>query len=274
MAFFKENKCFLIWLSAVCLSVVFRLVIMLKLTEYDTGFIKSSAFGITVTLFVVFLLIVVFAASFISASAVEAKKTQKHFLITSLFSFALGVSTAVSCVLDNYSGVPAFLRILCVCFGVLSAVFFIAFALRPFIHFSFSPMFTAIPLIFLIVKSAVIFIKCSYHTLINDTLFDVGAYCLSMLLFLEIARSTNNGGDKNSIKKFSAFCTSASIFLFCASVPKILLAVFNSSALNIGIGDSVFLLFLGAFTSSLLFARVNFAKEGRHRSGVYYTGKH
>lgn len=274
MAFLKENKCFLIWLSAVCLSVVFRLVEMLKLTEYDTGFIKSPALGIAIGLFVVFLLIVVFAASFISASAIEAKKSQRFILVTSLFSLVLGITTAVSCVLDNYSGVPAFLRILCVCFGVLSAVFFIAFALRPFIHFSFSPMFTAIPLIFLIVKSAVIFIKCSYHALINDTLFDMCACCLTMLLFLEITKSANNQGSRNSIKKFSALSASASIFLFCASVPKILIAAVFPSALNSGIGDSVFFLFLGAFACSLMFTRVKFAKEGVRRSGVYYTGKH
>ena len=256
------------------MSVVFRIFEMLKLTEYDTGFIKSPALGIAIGLFVVFLLIVMFAASFISASAIEAKKTQKHSLLTSLFSLALGIVTVISCVADNYYGIPAFLRILCVCFGVLSAVFFVAFALRPFVHFLFSPMFTAIPLVFLIVKSAVIFIKCSYHTLISDTLFDVGAYCLSMLLFLEIARSANNPESRNSIKRFSFLSVSASVFLFCASVPKILLAILYPSALHTGIGDSIFLLFLGAFTSSLLFTRVGFAKEGQRRSGFYYAGKH
>lgn len=256
------------------MSVVFRIFEMLKLTEYDTGFIKSPALGIAIGLFVVFLLIVMFAASFISASAVETKKTQKHSLLTSLFSLALSIVTVISCVADNYYGIPAFLRILCVCFGVLSAVFFVAFALRPFVHFLFSPMFTAIPLVFLIVKSAVIFIKCSFHTLISDTLFDVGAYCLSMLLFLEIARTANNLGNKNSIKKFSFLGASASIFLFCASVPKILVVVLHPSALHAGIRDGIFLFFLGTFISSLMFTRVCFAKEGRRRSGVYYAGKH
>ena len=274
MAFPKENKCLLIWLSAVCLSVVFRIVEMLKLTEYDTGFIKPSAFGIAIALFIVFLITVVFATSFVSAFAAEAKRRQVCSLMISLFSLALGVATAISCVADNYSGVPGFLRILCICFGVLSALFFIAFALRPFIYFWFSPLLSAIPLIFFIVKSAVIFIKCSYHALIGDTVFDVGAYCLSMLVFLEIARSANKSGGKNSIKRFSAFSASASIFLFCASIPKILISVFYPSALHTGVGDSMFLLFLGAFISSLLFTRVGFANEARLRNGFYYAGKH
>lgn len=273
MTVLRNNKCFFVWLFAVCLSVIFRTFQILKLTEYETGFIKSSHFGTVVLLFVLFVLLTVAAALFVAVSADKPQKSQAYFLISSVFSLALGVSAAVSSIKDTYVGVPAFLRIICICFGFLSAVFFICFAIRPIIHFPFSSKLTAIPLLFIIVKSAVIFIKSSYHTLTNDTLYEVGSYCLLMLLFLEFTRNANNSGD-GSIKKFSALCGAASSFLICASLPKIIVIIFSPSALPYGIKDSIFLLFSGLFAASLLFTRVSFSGNGLKNIGRHYSGKH
>ena len=274
MTVLRNIKCFFAWLFAVCLSVIFRTFQILKLTEYETGFIKSSHFGTAVILFVLFVLLTVAAALFVAVSADKPQKSRAYFRISSVFSLALGVSAAVSSIKDTYVGVPAFLRIICICFGFLSAVFFVCFAIRPIIHFPFSSKLTVIPLLFILVKSAVIFIKSSYHTLTNDTLYEVGSYCLLMLLFLELSRNANNSGDKVSIKKFSAVCSAASSFLICASLPKIIVVIFSPFALPYGIKDSVLLLFSGLFAASLLFTRVSFSGNGLKGGGRHYSGKH
>lgn len=270
----RKSKSFFVWLAAAVAAVALRLITMIVFTDYATGFIKPEYFSAAVILFAVFLCITVFATLYVSISAANAKTTPSFYLTNSVFALAVGVTIAISAFWGDYANVPDALRIVCIALGIISAFFFCGFAFRSVFHFPFSEKLTVFPLAFFIIKSAVVFIKNSYHTAIIDTVFEVGSYCLILLLFLEIARVANNAATKNAVNKFSALSASASIFLISASLPKLLLAITYPSALHDGTGDSLLLLFLGFFVVSLLFTRLDFAEKEDRKMGVYYVGKH
>ena len=270
----RKSKSFFVWLAAAVAAVVLRLITMVMFTDYATGFIRPQYFAATVIIFGVFLCVTAFATLYISISAANAKESPSFYLTNSVFALLAGVTVATSTLFGDYANIPDVLRIICIVLGVLSAVFFCGFALRSVFHFPFSAKLAVFPLAFFIIRSAVVFIKNSYHTVISDTVFEVGSYCLLLLLFLEIARIANNAATKNAEKKFSALSTAASIFLISASFPKLLLALVYPSALHDGTGDSLLLLFLGFFVASLLFTRLDFTEKEDRKMGVYYVGRH
>ena len=247
---------------------------MLVLTDYKTGFVKSGAHIAYFILTAIFIAALVFAAAFLSVRCESSGSSQSFYLTTSLSALALGITLIINSFTSNYVAVPAILKTVCFLLGILSGVFFIAFAVRPVFHFPLSAKFLALPLSFLIVKSAVVFIKSSYYAVIYDTLFDVGSYCLLMLLFLELARTANGFGQKNSIKRVAFFSVLSSVLLITVSLPKLILLVFFPVALHDGIGDSVLFLFFGIFVVSLLFSRIEFTSRGGRKIGIYYVGKH
>lgn len=270
----RKNKSLFVWLTAVVTSVLLRLFTMIIMTEYETGFIKSGYFVASGILFAVFLIITAFAAAYISVSAAGANTSNTFSLTNSVFSLAVGVTIAINTFSCDYASIPAAIKVLCTLLGILSAVFFLGFAFRAVFHFPFSGKLTAIPLLYLIIKSAVVFIRSAYYTVINDTLFEVGSYCLLMLVFLEIARVANGFINSDNTKKFALLAVAASIFLISTSLPKLIIAAVYPSALHDGAGDSILLFFLGLFVSSLAFSRISFVEKDDRKMGVYYVGKH
>ena len=269
-----KSKSLFVWLTAVVASVVLRLFTMLIMTEYETGFIKPGYFVASAIVFAVFLIIVAFASAYVSVSAEGANTSHSFNIFSSVFALIIGVTIAISAVWGDYEGVPVALKIICAVLGILSAVFFLGFAFRSVFHFPFSGKMSVIPLSYIIVKSAVVFIKSAYHTVINDTLFEVGSYCLLMLLFLEIARAANGFINSDNTKKFTVLTVSASIFLISSSLPKLIIAAVYPSALHDGVGDSILLFFFGLFVLSLAFSRISFVEKDGRKMGVYYVGKH
>lgn len=270
----KRNTCLLVWIGAFLLSVLFRTAEMLKFTEYDTGFIIPSYKTLTTVFSAAIFLFIAFSAFFISKST-RTNACRKGFnSLTSLSAFMLGAALAVSAIADNYVGVPSVLRILCTALAVLSAVYFIAFALRSWVHFPFSAYFSAVPALFFVARAASVAIKGAYHTVISDTVFDVAAYCFIMLFFLEFVRAANGSAQSGGAVKFAAMGTLASLLSLTASTPKIIISVFSPEALHDGSKSEYLLFFVGIYIACEVFSRLCFKQETSKKFSLYYSGKH
>lgn len=269
----KKNICLLVFISAAIIAMALRAYELVSLIETETGFIISSRYTAAVIVTVSVALVVFLSSAFVSVSAINGKKNKSFYLMPSVCSLFLGAAAALE-VKENFTGTPEFLKVLCIVFAVLSAVYFIAFSLRILIHFPLSACFSIIPGIFFVLKAACVSIKNAYHTIISDTIFEIAAYCLIMLFFLEFARLANGRASKTSIKRFSAFGCAAALLSFTFSVPKILVSpVSSSAAYTVSINE--YLLFLtGLYIACEVFSRVLFAQQQDKKVSIYYTGKH
>ena len=263
-----KNKILAVFAATGLLSAGIRLFQILALTEYDTGFIKTDKIFLFYFLSVVTAVLIGVAAiyAFISAASV---RTNGYYLTVSVSSMIAGAVLAFCAFTDNYAGVPGVLKVICLSFSVLCGLYFIAFALRAVFGFKFPPNLSVLPVIFIIAKTAAIFVRGSYHAVINDTVLEVAAYCFNMLFFLEIARAVNGLGNTASLKKISTFGILAAMFSLVFSVPKIIVALVYGSALHDGAGDSVIPLFIGLHVLSVVFSRVSFVKQENRRMGIY-----
>ena len=175
---------------------------------------------------------------------------------------------------SSTNDIPPFLKILCASLGALCAAYFAACGVRSVLYFPFSSKLAAIPPAFFTVRAAGVFIACSRHAVVSDTVFEVVIYCALMLLFLEIARSANGAGGRLSTKKITFLGVFTAVLSICFAVPKIALSIFYSAALHDSAAGSLLMLALGLYSAALVFTRIDFSGKNGKTLGVYYAGKH
>ena len=274
MKILKKNTCIFLWLGAVVLSVALRTVEMLEITEYDTGFIKSSYKWVAVVLTVIIGLAIAFSSVFVFKSTREGVSKKGFNSVTSLSAFVLGIALAVGTFSDNYIGVPQILKLLCIAFSLISAVYFVFFAARSWVSFPFSPILSVIPAVFFVLKSAAVAIKGAYHTVISDSVFEIAAYCFVMLFFLEFARQVNGSKQSGSTGRLAAFGMAASILSLTTAVPKMIVSAYNPSALHDSSKGEYIFLFVGLYIACEIFSRLCFVQEKSEGLSLCYAGKH
>ncbi|MBR4910260.1 MAG: hypothetical protein IKZ47_02925 [Clostridia bacterium] len=261
--------------AVTAISVVLRIFEMLSLTEYDTGFIKLDKTAAYYTVLAVMALLLCLALALAVLNRPAPEKSKSFNLFTSIFSLFLGIAAVIDVQNQKYISVPAFLKTACVVLAFATAVFFALFAIRPFIHFRLLPELSVLPVLFFTVKAATVFISCSFHSVLSETVFDIGAYSFCMLFFLELARSVNKlTSEKSNTKKLLILGILSSYFSFCASLPRLITAIVNKSALHDS-GFAGFLpLFMGFYIASVIFTRITFDPVARRKMGIYYVSKH
>ena len=246
---------------------------MISLTEYGTGFIGEGHKTAYTVVSCVMAVIIAFAAVFTAVGTKGSKDHKEFHLVTSLCALAFGAAAAADVLVNKYASAPQYVKIACVFFGLLTALFYGLFAFRCAVHFPFSPKLAVIPVLFFVVKSVTVFIKGSYHVVISDTVIEVGVYSFTMLFLLEYARAVNGLSGKRSLKKIAAFGVCASLFSLL-SAAKLILALVYPTALHDTAEGCVLPLFCGIYIASVLFTQLKFGLNDDRVMGVYYTGKH
>lgn len=269
----KGNRCLYVFLTALVITAGLRVFQLLSLTEYETGFILPEHYNKAVIITAFTALIILLSCVFSCACVKGGKKSNVFYLTSSVSAFFTGGMMILQ-PMGGFLGVPGFLKVLCTVFAVLSAVYFIAFALRSIIHFPFSPYFAVIPAAFFVFKSACSAITGAYHTVISDTVFQITAYCFIMLYFLEFARAANGVTGKKSVKKFAAFGTAAALLSLCFSLPKILISLVSPSSVHDMSLNEYLLFFSGLYIACEVFSRLAFVQKGDDAVSIYYIGKH
>ena len=272
----KKKIVFAVFAAAAVLAVILRLYQMLALTEYETGFIERENYSLYIVLAAIIALLVLGAPIFALMSAPTPKKSQSYNIVLSLSEILLAGASLLDAlfVYSSENDVPQFLKIACLALGALCAAYFAAAGVRSVIYFPFSSKLAAIPPAFFTVRAACVFISCSRHAVVSDTVFEVFIYCACMLLFLEIARAANGAGGKLSVRKITFFGLAAALLSFGFSLPKVALGMFYSSALHDSARGAVLTLALGLYSAALVFSRLNFSGKSERMLGVYYQGRH
>lgn len=281
----KKSLVIAVFGGALAAGTLFRFLQMLFFTEYTTGFAKPTG---RIPFYILFALIVLLAAAaavFSYAAGPRAQSKKPFNLISSLFSFLLGIAVIGDTFFNSYSGIPVVLNVIYTVAAYLTSVYMILFAFRPLVHFKLPPMLAVLPPLLFTLKAATVFISYSYHAVISDTVFDVCVYCFSMLFFLETARAVNGAATKGSVAKITVFGLLTSFFAVTSSLPRLLLSI--PSVINAVIGREMFApllhssatgsimpLFLGAYAACIVFSRVDFLPKKDRKLGVYYIGKH
>ena len=270
----RKSKVTAVFIAAAVLAVALRLFEMLALTEYNTGFIRTDRKVIFYVLSAIIAAAIVFPVVFALSSGPSAEKSKSFNAVISLSSLFLGVAVIVDVLTEKYASVPAALKYICIALGILSAAYFIVFAVRAITYFPLSSKLAALPVLFFTIRASTVFISRSLHAVLSETVFDIAAYCFCMLFFLELARGVNGIADKNNTRKVAALGIAASLICFCSSVPRMLTAVFYSAALHDS-GFAGFLpLFTGIYIAAAVFGRITFTSKSERKMGIYYVGKH
>lgn len=270
----RKKSVLILFCAAAAAAAALRFCQALAFTEYKTGFIDENYILPFCIFSAIILLLTAAVTGFALVSGPRGEENRRFSLAFSISSFVMAAAIVLDLLLVNAAGVPRGIRIVCIAAGAASAVYFALLSIRPLIHFTFSPKFSVIPPFFFTVRAATLFIAFSRQSVTSDTVFDVCIYCLAMLFFLEIARSVNRAGEKNSMKKIAAFGISGALLSFCAALPQLVLAVFYSEALHGGAAGAFLPFAFGLFAAGTVFSRVDFKPDKTHRLGVYYVGKH
>lgn len=261
------KKILLFFLVALPLSVALRIFQIVYVIEAETGFFAQEfeAYGnaMTVVIFAFSVAMAVFA--FLSRrEPIEPAKPNIVMSIGSLmFSFAVLYELAA----ETFPPVvkPWQVSMLNIT-GLLTAAYFILFAMKRFINLPLPNGFTIIPTVYLVLRVICDFTAISSLALISDNLILMAVYSVSLLFMLNFAKFYNDAGSQNASRKLLASGLCAVILCATQSVPHILVNILADYKYNhTSMAANITVFCMGAFIAAFTFS--NFLRKNTVRKG-------
>ena len=137
--------------------------------------------------------------------------------------------------------------------GVVATAYFVAFGLKYYIDFKFPPILHIIPSLFMIVRTAFIFINTSSLAHISDNVLLLAAYCAVLVFFVNFAKLYNDiDNEKNFRKMLGSGLVSANLCL-TQSLPHLVVNVASGNRyLHVSHISNISVLFMGIFVLTFL----------------------
>lgn len=246
-----------VWIICVIFSVTLRTYELIALTERKTGFMNRDTEPVAYALLFLIGLTIVFFAVYFKISKINVHRIKTRGLFDAVVSLVLAAGISADYLINGFSGVPSLLSLLCSVFQVITIVCFTSDFICILLGKTIGNKFLILPLIFYVMKSASIFIQSFYHTVISDTVFDVGAYSFVMLFFLELVKFLNGFENKKSRQKIALLGAVSSALCIVSALPKFVVSIFVSEyALHDGVSLYILPLATGLFIAVYTFRAI------------------
>lgn len=228
----KYKKIIFLFSIFLPISILLRTMQLSFTIEPQTGFFLTEfkANG-TAMLLVIFALCLT-PAFFAFFSHRNPENPPKPNLAISVTSFLMGISVICELLAEKISEYAiawqgTALKIV----GVLTFVFFIAFAVEPFIKFKLPKITMAIPTTYYILRIICDFSSIAALAIISENLLLMFTYCAMLLFMLQFAKLYNRLDSEKNFKKLLATGLVSIMLGFTQTVPHIILKISIGNAL-------------------------------------------
>lgn len=215
----KFNKIMFFFAIGLPISIILRIMQIIFTIDFESGFYfeNIAAYGKGIT--VVIALVCVLAAFFAHQSYRSPEAPPKDNVWLSVSSVMLGLALIYEVFTEIFSSMtPLWQAAVIKLFGIVTAFYFIFFAVKGKIKFNISPLVHIIPAVYFILRTMLTFITISSLALISDNIFIMSAYCTSLLFFINFAKLYNNVGNERSFRKLLAMGLAATTLCLSQAV--------------------------------------------------------
>ena len=198
----KLNKIMAFFCIGLPICVSLRIFQIIFTIEFETGFYINEFE--TIGKFILALIIVFCVLLWIYSSRYykAPEKQPEYNMLLSVASVGLAVATVAQAFMENsYISTFEWQNLLMKVVGVITGAYFLGFATRYYINFKFPPILHIIPCVFMILRTAFIFINTSALAHISDNVLILAAYCSVMVFFVNFAKLYNDVDAEGNFKK-------------------------------------------------------------------------
>lgn len=250
----KLNKIMTFFCIGLPICVCLRIFQIVFTIELETGFYVNqfATIGkiISAVIFGFCALLCYFAFKYYKAP----ENPPKQNIVLSVVSIGLAAATILQAFGESnyvltFSWQVWLIRLL----GVMATAYFVMYAVKYYIDFKFPPILHIIPCLFMIVRTAFIFINTSSLAHISDNVLLLAAYCAVLIFFLNYAKLYNNiDNEKNFRKMLASGLVSASLSL-TQSLPHIVVNIASGNKyLHVSHISNISVLLMGIFVLTFL----------------------
>lgn len=215
----KLNKIMAFFCIGLPICVCLRIFQIIFTIEFETGFYINEFETIGK---VILIAIIVFCALlwlYSSRYYKAPEKSPEYNMLLSVSSVGLAVVTVAQAFMESsYIYTFAWQNLLIKIVGIITALYFLGFAAKYYVNFKFPPMLHIIPCIFMILRTAFIFINTSALAHISDNVLILAAYCAVLVFFVNFAKLYNDVDAENNFKKILASGLVSAVLCFTQGI--------------------------------------------------------
>lgn len=245
----KLNKIMTFFCIGLPICVCLRIFQIIFTIEFETGFYINEFETIGKMILAVIIIFCLLLWWFSSKYYKSLEKPPEYNSMLSLTATGLAIVTVAQAFFENgYFFTFAWQAALIKVVGIITAAYFVAFALRHYISFKFSSILHIIPCVFMILRTAYIFINTSALAHISDNILLLVVYCSVMVFFVNFAKLYNGIDIEKNFKKLLSSGLVSSVLCFTQSIPHIVINIAsNNKYLHVSHATNISVLFMGLF---------------------------
>ncbi len=215
----KFDKILKIFLVALPVCVVLRVLQTVFTIEYGNGFYIEEYKGLGISIMAIFLLTCLILGYISFRAYVIPEKLPIIEWPLAVSSVLLGGSLFAEAVFEALPETMVLWQVAIIKLaGCFCGVYFLMFGLQKVKEIKISSITHILPVVYLIVRAVITFINISSLAVISDNVILITGYCLLMLFFINFARLYNNLGNESTFRKILAFSLTSAVCCFIQSV--------------------------------------------------------
>ena len=220
----KYKKIILFFCIILPLSVLLRTLQLFFTVETDTGFFKGEyqTAGFCMLVLIIAVCACLAIICFTGHRNPEHPPKANPLIALSSVSAAIGVAAGVYDTMLTEVTMP-WQNILLTVSGVLTAVYFLLYAISGVIKIKFSPLTSILPAVYCIVKIICSFTALSSLALISDNVMILSVLCVILIFFLSFGKLYNGIDTERNFRKLMASGLVSTVLCFTQSIPHIII---------------------------------------------------
>ena len=255
----KLNKIFLFFGITLPISIAMRFLQLFFTVEIKTGFFTTESGNYGILLSVLIFIIFFATALFGYFTYKKPEQSPKPNVALSISSVMLSLSLLYQLFTQHTNAIPWQLLLLYVS-GIATALYFLLFAIAPFLNIKLPSLLTTFPTIYLVTRLICDFTSISKLAIISDNVLIIATYCVMLLFMLNFAKLYNLLDTDKNFKKLLATGLGSVTLCFTNAIPFFAINFkTNFGYQHTSVSENITLIFWGLFI--ITFLLTHFSKK-------------
>lgn len=257
----KLSKILTFFCIGTPICVVLRIFQIIFTIEYETGFYKNEYQTIGKAISFVIFAFCALLGYFCFKYYKSPEKPPKTNLFMSVACVGLAFITIAQAFYDSNEGMASGWQVVLIrILGVITAIYFIGFAISEYIKLP--PLVHIIPCLFMIMRTAFIFINTSALAHITDNILLLATYCVVLVFFVNMAKLYNGVDIEKNFRKLLASGLIAGSLCLTQSIAQIFVNLTSNVAyLHVSNIANISTLLMGVFVFAFIISHFLLNKE-------------
>lgn len=245
----KLNKIMMFFCVGLPVCVTLRILQIIFTIEFETGFYLNQFETVGKLIFVIIFGFCALLWWFSSKYYKSIENPPEYNMLLSVTAIGLAVVTVAQAFMEeSYIFTFAWQSTAIKVVGSLTAAYFVCYALRYYINFKLPPVLHIIPCLFMVLRTAFIFINTSALAHISDNVLLLTAYCAVMVFFVNFAKLYNNIDIEKNFKKLLSSGLVSAVLCFTQSLSNFVINFASGNKyLHVSHVANTSVLFMGLF---------------------------